>query len=452
MILIKHLIFLDSDNDKVILVNSLDGISDKVDTAYVDIIKKWQDCEKIVPEGELETSLFNSLKARGYIIESSEEEKHKKDKIIDILRKNHNEGRKRCNHITFIMTYDCNFRCPYCFEEGLTSKQEVITPELIDIALNFAGKALELITLYGGEPLLPKNKESIKHLVSKASNKTFSIITNGYCLIDFFDILSPVKIHSIMVTLDGMEEMHNSRRFLANGDPTFSRILEGVQKFLEIGAPVCIRMNLEPSDIHESNTLREFLGEKFSDYKDILSFEVSSMFGQTDEEKVKTFTEVYKTDIGYSLDERKSRNRLLGAHCPIVNNATLGTKLQPVYSYCYAHSENSFVFDPYGDMYTCFVVVGVEQFSVGKYYPELKFKEHSIHTRNIDTIPECRECKYSLLCGGGCPIRLGSSDNLYRPDCTAMQLQVHELLPKLYQINDERKAKIKGGDEIPCTG
>jgi len=79
--------------------------------------------------------------------------------------------------------------------------------------------------------------------------------------------------------------------------------------------------------------------------------------------------------------------------------------------------------------------VGKLPIAIGKYYPEVKYFEKSVRTRNIETIKECRDCHYSLLCGGGCPVKLEHYDNLYKPECFSIKNQIHNLLPKLFEVN-----------------
>jgi len=98
-----------------------------------------------------------------------------------------------------------------------------------------------------------------------------------------------------------------------------------------------------------------------------------------------------------------------------------------------AHHGNFLIFDPLSDIYSCLVSLGKKRYSVGTYFPSIEYKEHSLITRNIDTIPKCRECIYSLLCGGGCAMPLSSSGDIFQPVCESIRYQIHDLIPKLVE-------------------
>jgi len=436
MKLIKHIIPVYIGNSKWFLVNSLNGTVDKVGLQIYEIIQKWQGDEEIIAENEIEVTLYESLKARGYLTNSFDEEMQQKSQMVSRLREIHNKKNATCNHMTFIMTYNCNFRCPYCFEGENTLKKEVMSPAQIDAALDMAGEHLKSVGLFGGEPLLPSNRTSLEYLISRTKDKTFNITTNGYYLEEFFDLLSPLNFSSIMVTLDGDEDTHNSRRFLANGKPTFSKIMKGIGKYLENDIPICIRMNLDKSNINEATKLRKSLIDRFYNHKDLLTFELGTLFGASNQEKTNIVAKIFNEDKVFSPEERQKRNRLVCCNSSIVNFISVGAKPKPAYSFCYANS-STFLVDPYGDIYTCLISLGTQDLAVGKYLPKIEFKENSILTRNIETIPECKECIYSMLCGGGCPLSLGSYENVWRPECFSIKNQMHNLLPRLYAINEE---------------
>ncbi|MCL2362313.1 MAG: SPASM domain-containing protein, partial [Defluviitaleaceae bacterium] len=114
------------------------------------------------------------------------------------------------------------------------------------------------------------------------------------------------------------------------------------------------------------------------------------------------------------------------------------TPMNPIYTHCYA-SENNLTFDPYGNMYSCLASVGGEELMIGTYYPSVYFKENSIFNRNLDNIPGCKECEYSLLCAGGCPVALPDYSDVFVPSCGNVKSRIHILLPLCYNAMKTRK-------------
>ena len=157
MKIIKHIVFVKLNESTTLMINSLNGLADKMDVSTYEIISRWQNIDWIVPRGEAEAALFNSLKSRGYFVNDYSEEVSLKDKLFESLRKRNAKAKEVKSNITFVMSYDCNFNCAYCFEGagGSTpSKSAVFTPEMIDAALSLSGDELRTIALFGGEPLL----------------------------------------------------------------------------------------------------------------------------------------------------------------------------------------------------------------------------------------------------------------------------------------------------------
>jgi len=434
MKLIKHIIPVDIGKNKTLIINSLNGTMDKVDNSTYTLIKKWQNQDIIISNTPLEENLFLNLMKRGYIISNDAEEISKKNEIMHKLRANDQKQRENCNHLTFIMTYDCNFRCPYCFEGVGNPNKKVISTEYIDAALKLANK-LNSIGLFGGEPLLPSTVDALKYLISKTTHCIYDITTNGYYLEEFFEILEPLKFAFIMVTLDGNESTHDSRRYLCDSKPTYKRIMSGVQKYLENGIPIRIRMNIDKSNIDECSKLKQELMEKYHMYNKILSFEVSPMMGMKESDQHSIFKQLFYEDKKHNGKERERSNSYWSRYSPIISHLTVGTKIKPNYSFCQAHN-NSFLVDPYGYIYPCLPAVGKQKFSIGKYYPQIDFAENSIYNRNIEKIEACRSCVYSLLCGGGCPLRISDSDDFYMPECFSIKNQIHNYLPMFYNAQE----------------
>lgn len=427
MKLIKNFVITKINEQEYLLINTLNGLMDRVNETVVEILGKWSSMESIEVQSEDERVLYDRLCTRGYLCSDDKDEQQQKDKIIEALRERQKKSQAKIRGLTFVMTYDCNFRCPYCFEsvnKNLTGRY--ITKDHVDAALRFVGEDLEHIGLFGGEPLLPNNRKTIEYLIQKAPNKSYDVITNGYCLDRYIDLLSQINVTYVMVTLDGDKSTHDKRRFLANGKPTFDKILKNITLCLQHRIPIRIRMNIDQNTVGESETLRSTLLETFQEYSDLLSFEISPMMEIATHERNQLLHSLVKNDR--SCSQPNAKNVLLSRFSPIVNSLLHQKKLHPTYAYCLDH-QNKYIVDPLGLIYPCLVAVGKREFAVGTYYPQAKFFENSVRNRNIETIEKCRSCEYSLLCGGGCPLKLKSCENVYQPECGSVFNNIHHLLP-----------------------
>lgn len=66
-----------------------------------------------------------------------------------------------------------------------------------------------------------------------------------------------------------------------------------------------------------------------------------------------------------------------------------------------------YVFDPFGDLYTCFEGAGNGQARIGSYFPEFKIDVESKQAwdrLNAVENPVCGECRYRFVCTSGCPL------------------------------------------------
>lgn len=145
--------------------------------------------------------------------------------------------------LTILPTEQCNFRCYYCWEDFQHGKMAQSTIEGIKNLLRHRAKTLKLLQIewFGGEPLLAKDviidiSTYIKNLCAENPNLQYigGITTNGYFL-DFntFENLCSLGIKRYYICLDGLKEIHDKTRFLANGDGTFDVIWNNLEKIRE---------------------------------------------------------------------------------------------------------------------------------------------------------------------------------------------------------------------------
>lgn len=410
---------LEDTEDKYMLVHGYTGAIDIVTENVVFDLKSNANFLKS-DECSFSTSTFNTLVKRGYITEKTIEEEFKHiGKMADLL---HQSVKKLYKYFLFAVTYNCNFRCPYCYENEISNNgnnwgQKTFTKEMVDQAYAAMLKIepqrklhANVITLYGGEPLLAKNKEIVDYIVQKGHRLgyKFSAITNGYDLDHFKNLLSPDLINNLQITIDGDEEQHNKRRIHYQAKDTFRKVLSNVRIALDCGISVSIRVNTDMKNfetLYELQRIFDELGysknERFSFHSALLqNFEPLDFNADSniDYPGQKQFNHRHKQE------EFKFSCQDYGIFRNIYNTIKNKKLLDFKATLC-ASQYGEYIFDPYGDIYPCWDVIGKKQHSLGTYTHNQVIWTDALkqwHGRNIQKIRSCIRCKYALLCNGGC--------------------------------------------------
>lgn len=143
--------------------------------------------------------------------------------------------------ITLQVTQNCNFRCEYCVygqdsplnRSHTSNKMNYdIAKQSIDFLLNRSRDA-ELVSVgfYGGEPLLEFKliKQVVEYAKTVFSGKKVSFYMTTNCSLIDDEIIDFLSMHSIsiLVSLDGPKNLHDSKRvFAVNGCGTFDAIMD----------------------------------------------------------------------------------------------------------------------------------------------------------------------------------------------------------------------------------
>ena len=109
-----------------------------------------------------------------------------------------------------------------------------------------------------------KQGNIIKYIIDKATDEgiDLAVVTNGYNLKEYAEILSRGQIREVQVTLDGTEKIHNDRRPLKNGLGTFDAIVEGIDETLGKNIPINLRVVVDKDNIGELPGLAKFAEQK----------------------------------------------------------------------------------------------------------------------------------------------------------------------------------------------
>lgn len=410
---------LESEENKYLLVHGYTGAIDIVDG---DI---WNQMNDLSSDNQLSSNAIQHLQKRGYLTTKSKEEEL--EYVVKLAHMLHQAQCKLYKSFGFIVSYNCNFRCPYCFENEISNhgsqwSKQVFTKETVDEAYNAMLQIeprqklhFKQILLFGGEPFLRENRDIVKYIVLKGYQLgyTFKVITNGYDIDYFEDILSSNYFSLVQITLDGNKKHHNARRFHCTEGDSFDKIITNIGVLLERDINVVVRVNTDNNNFYDFSLLKEQF-DKLG-YSKNPHFELKVSFLRKFEfntgvsndidylpsvatlnkrHKEEYNGEINSPDFGiyklfYSYLKNKSRCRLFSASC--------------------ASHYGSFLFDPKGDIYTCLEIIGKKEYMIGSYFNgNIKWTEVRKHwfEKNIGNLVGCKVCKYALLCGGPCLARI----------------------------------------------
>lgn len=448
---------LPGDSGEVLLIHGYTGAYDKVSRRVATYIRSLEagrpsnplheNRNSELPTGEKATSLSEEaitvLKRRGYLTEKTvQEEQALFAKIATAL---HAAAMRRIPSYLLMLTYNCNLRCPYCYQDHLRtdSRSKLLDanmqPELVD-RIFLAMDSLEAdrdipedgppprhIKFYGGEPLLARNHPIVTYIIDKAlalGKARISAVTNATQLHAYQDLLGPDKIASLQITLDGPRPVHDKQRVHVDGSGTFERIAQNISMALDRGVRISARVNVDRNNLAWLPELASEMVSRGWDRCDKFSAYAAPIGAANAKTSVEMTMSSWKLNralaemrqypemrvIGYVDDGLKNRLRRIFA-----------TRADPLpglkSGFCGAHS-NVYIFDPYGDVYACWERTGDRQLRIGHVggHGEINLNaevNQIWRSRTVISNPACHQCCYAFYCGGGCAARAHNRYHTY---------------------------------------
>lgn len=441
---------LEDEDCKYMLIH---GYTGAIDVVNEELLKK---NKSFSSEEDFEPNTLQTLVERGYITNKTQEEEYAYvNKVSQILHKRNQLIVKR--DFTLLVTYNCNFRCPYCFEKEIiekqsNNKQTAISEELVDKAFEAILEIepvdqlrKKVIQLFGGEPLLKENRKIIEYIVKKGEQLGLAFIatTNGYDLDYFDDLLQVNRIQGLQITIDGTEAIHDTRRVHSVYTHSFDKIIGNIKKVLNNGVAVRVRINIDSQNINEIpklNKLFDEIGfysfENFSVYTEFIS---GSCNFNPSEYEFQNQKEITRQDFLTILD--LSNNKMkhdLQLHTNIYDAIHNKKSITLSSVHCTAQS-GFYIFDPFGNIYSCLEVVGNKSEVIGSYLKGVTWtkEKDKWFSRNISLIKKCSTCRYALLCGGGCFAKAKASPGHAESYCDDFPMRLKSIVRKVYSHHND---------------
>ena len=222
-----------------------------------------------------EKGVEGELVKNWFYIPVEQEEFELIEPIKDFLKVTHSQ-KGIIKDYTIFTTTDCNARCSYCFENGLSKIR--MTDEVIMQTTNFIKKHYDGQTVkihwFGGEPLY--NVKAINDISKELLNagvKFRSIMTtNGYLLSEKMvgKAMDEWNLENVQITLDGTESKYNkTKKYIYKTTNPFARVFSNIGLLLEKKISVKIRLNLSLENTDDLFELTKCLIDNYGHYKNL---------------------------------------------------------------------------------------------------------------------------------------------------------------------------------------
>lgn len=449
------------------IMNPISGCFDLMDESEY---RSWQSfIEGKSPGRDFEAYLLE----RGYAYENKEAH----DKAVDKAYAEFNDEIRRSQvQLMLIPTYGCNLACAYCYQgrgndsgravpANMDGRPNLITKETVDAFFDYAwtnfsnGPVKPFITLFGGEPLVnsPAQREIVSYIIDRCVEEDyeFSAVTNGYDFVEYADLLKKVRVKEIQFTLDGSKDVHDARRATANKKGTFERIVAGIEAAVNNKMPVNLRSVVDIENIGDIVNLAEFLDKKgWLDLPPQLfktqigrNYELFDCYAKPQHlmTQVELWSEFAALSRTYPILARFHRPDFKG----IRHLVDTGEMYMASFDTCPA-CKTEWVFDLYGNIYGCTASCGRKEYLLGTFWPQVELNDAAADAwrkRDAKSIPGCSDCKYDVICGGGCGVIAANRNggNVQSPDCRPiqdlMETGVNHYIKEITAMTDDNTLK-----------
>jgi radical SAM protein with 4Fe4S-binding SPASM domain len=298
------------------------------------------------------------------------------------------------------ITLRCNLRCSHCGSSaGLSGPNELNTQECFRLCEELAELSCEDVALIGGEPFLREDWFSIVQCIRNLG-MNLNIASNGTILEKYIEKISQLKPSVVGISLDGLKESHEKIR----GRYTFEKAIEAIELLREKGIQTTVITTVSKINFKDLPEMKKLFYKKGINWQ----IQLARPFGNFKKEQMLSKEEFYATALFITKEriENSFKNLpVMGAHC-----YGYYSKVLPGCSWkgCSAGIGNIGITSD-GGIVGC-LSMGNNRFIEGnireKGLKEIWEDPNSFsYSRKFDKNqlgPNCKNCKYSGVCKGGC--------------------------------------------------
>lgn len=297
-------------------------------------------------------------------------------------------------------TSQCNLRCKHCYLSAADSlENELSTDEIISIVHQLEPPAV--VALSGGEPLM---RNDIIPLLQQFAQEGYrcSLLTNATLITPSIAVqIKEAKRATVQVSLESFDKnVHESIR----GKNTFEQTMEGIRNLMDAGCR--LRLSFTPTKLN-IDTFEDYVTQARA-----LGIRAIHVCTYTPQGRGNKNQDILRLDE-HQLFEFQILLKKLSKKVQILGDLPSMLDLNRVgYSWdsCPLAGNIHIISD--GTIYPCEICCD-EYFALGNIRKmtlqealesPIMCKMHQNSRERINIIPECRECIWRHMCGGGCMV------------------------------------------------
>lgn len=407
-----------------------------------------QECKEYFPDIS-DVSILNKFISNRIILDYSKDNKD----IFTNLGKFFSKQKPQLKVAYVILSEQCNLHCDYCFVIGATPpnyNQEHMTESMAKNISHYISENATFdnypfhLTFYGGESLL--NFPALVAICSEMkmlsdqgkfniSDLEISIVTNG-CLVSH-EIAQYLVDNNITVSfsIDGPKETHNSARKYKNGNGSFDDTIRGYQLCQKVGGKPNISCTIGPHNYKNIETVTNYFLSELSPGAIGFNMMRSWLFEKNTlslsvEDATKSLLKAFSILREAGIYEDRMMRTL---------RSIIGNKIRP---YDCAGCGDQLCFFPNGDFGPCHAFYPTRKYfygNIGKNNPPVSESKILKQWRNRTPLlmPECAECSFITICGGGCAFEAevlsGTINKIDKSYCKHSEMLIEWCVRDLYK-------------------
>jgi len=318
--------------------------------------------------------------------------------------------------IYFMLGFNCNMNCKYCFIKKSNEKINKATiDKLLEMCKENKNERIH-IRFYGGEPLLyfSQIKYIIKRVKELGLESTYALPTNGTLLNE--KICKFIKKHdiSVMVSIDGPEEINDLMRVDINNNGTFEKIVNGIKILEYYDIQYQIAVTIHNHNINELPEVINYLYETF--HPSFVNFNYPYL---TQSLQFKYSTDYLVDKVFEAINKSREFETLPGNFYedkvkPFLTETPTSLDCGGV--------EGHIVVLPSNNISPCIAAQGIDRMvkDLNSYRRILEiFRDDPFQKwkrLNLKALQDCHYCPAISICGGGCPIINLKKENIFLSD------------------------------------